>query len=117
MVRPFRFYLEGFPQLPLPERGMELLRGETHQMAPIGSRPADPGDRWAEGVLRILSGGARVPPQGPLDSPPETHLEPHILLCQGKDYRERYPGPDEGVQGSTQGRLLAFPGLPLEVPW
>ncbi|RTG91792.1 Uma2 family endonuclease [Thermus scotoductus] len=173
MVRPYRFSLEEFLRLPLPERGVELLRGEIYQMAPIGSRHVDLVDRWAEVLLRTFSGRARVRIQGPFTIPPDTYLEPDLLLCQLKDYRERYPVPDEvllaievadtsleydlgrkvplyaqggvlevWVQDLTQGRLLvfrgpagdhyreqlwlspgeklaplAFPDIPLEVPW
>lgn len=95
MVRPYRFSLEEFLRLPLPERGVELLRGEIYQMAPIGSRHADLVDRWAEVLLRTFSGRARVRIQGPFTIPPDTYLEPDLLLCQLKDYRERYPVPDE----------------------
>lgn len=34
MVRPYRFSLEGFFKLPLPERGVELLKGEPCQGIP-----------------------------------------------------------------------------------
>ncbi|MFX9465452.1 hypothetical protein ABTO23_18770, partial [Acinetobacter baumannii] len=63
-------------------------------MAPIGSRHADLVDRWAEVLLRTFSGRARVRIQGPFAIPPDTYLEPDLLLCQLKDYRERYPVPD-----------------------
>ncbi|WP_038057311.1 hypothetical protein [Thermus amyloliquefaciens] len=49
MVRPYRFSLEEFLRLPLPERGVELLRGEIYQRAPIGSRHADVVDRGPAG--------------------------------------------------------------------
>ncbi|WP_022797878.1 hypothetical protein [Thermus islandicus] len=48
MVRPYRFRLEEFLKLPLPERGVELLEGEVCRMAPIGSRHAHVLDLWTE---------------------------------------------------------------------
>jgi Uma2 family endonuclease len=173
MVRPYRFRLEEFFRLPLPERGLELLKGEIYQMAPIGSRHADILDRWTEVFIKAFAGRAGVRVQGPFVIPPDTYLEPDLLLYRLGDYRLRHPGPGEAylvlevaessldydlnkklplyaqggvpevwVQDLLGGRLLlfrtpegdhyreqiwvkpgervaplAFPEVPLEVPW
>ncbi|MGC8904291.1 Uma2 family endonuclease [Thermus sp.] len=93
MVRPYRFRLEEFLKLPLPERGVELLEGEVYQMAPIGPRHAYTVNRWN----RILSGFPEVwvQVQGPLVLSPDTYLEPDLALLRPGDYRERLPRPED----------------------
>jgi len=95
MVRPYRFRLEEFLKLPLPERGVELLKGEIYQMAPIGSCHADILDRWTEAFVMAFAGKAGVRVQGPLVIPPDTYLEPDLLLYRPGDYRLRHPGPED----------------------
>ncbi|WP_413217570.1 Uma2 family endonuclease [Thermus oshimai] len=97
MVRPYRFSLEEFFKLPLPERGVELLKGELYQMAPIGSRHADLVDRWAEGLMEAFRGRARVRVQGPFVIPPDTYLEPDLLLLKPKAYWEGHPTPEDAL--------------------
>ncbi|MEZ0346937.1 MAG: Uma2 family endonuclease [Thermus sp.] len=95
MVRPYRFSLEEFLKLPLPERGVELLEGEIYQMAPIGSRHAFVVERWDEVLRKSLGERARVRVQGPFVIPPGTYVEPDLLVYRQGDYRERHPTPQD----------------------
>ncbi|BBL82447.1 hypothetical protein TthAA37_13180 [Thermus thermophilus] len=95
MVRPYRFSLEEFLKLPLPERGVELLEGEIYQMAPIGSRHAHVLDLWVQVFVKAFHGKAGVRVQGPFVLPPDTYLEPDLLLYRLGDFRHRYPGPED----------------------
>jgi Uma2 family endonuclease len=94
MVRPYRFRLEEFFRLPLPERGVELLKGEIYQMAPIGPRHAYTVNRWNR-VLQEAFPHLLVQVQGPLVLPPDTYLEPDLLLLKPADYSRRLPGPED----------------------
>ncbi|WP_337845852.1 Uma2 family endonuclease [Thermus sp.] len=94
MVRPYRFSLEGFFKLPLPERGVELLRGELYRMAPIGPKPAYLLNRLNQLFLERFP-EALVQPQGPLRIPPDTHLEPDLLLLRPGPYAKRLPSPGD----------------------
>ncbi|BDG19382.1 hypothetical protein TthSNM11_15850 [Thermus thermophilus] len=97
MVRPYRFSLEEFLKLPLPERGVELLEGEIYQMAPIGSRHAHVLDLWTQVFVKAFHGKAGVRVQGPFVLPPDTYLEPDLLLYRLGDFRHRYPGPEDAL--------------------
>uniref|UniRef100_A0A831XHX7 Uma2 family endonuclease n=1 Tax=Thermus islandicus TaxID=540988 RepID=A0A831XHX7_9DEIN len=93
MVRPYRFRLEEFLKLPLPERGVELLEGEVYQMAPIGPRHAYTVNRWNRILSHLLEVWVQV--QGPLVLSPDTYLEPDLALLRPGDYRERLPRPED----------------------
>ena len=93
MVRPYRFSLEEFLKLPLPERGVELLEGEIYQMAPIGPRHAYAVNRWNRVFSSLPEVFVQV--QGPLALPPDTYLEPDLALLRPGDYRERLPRPED----------------------
>lgn len=97
MVRPYRFSLEEFLRFPLPERRMELLEGEVYQMAPIGSRDAHLLDLWTQAFVKAFYGKAGVRVQGPFVLPPDTYLEPDLLLYRLGDFRYRYPGPQDAL--------------------
>ncbi|GGM91349.1 hypothetical protein GCM10007092_00370 [Thermus composti] len=94
MVRPYRFSLEEFLKLPLPERGVELLQGEIYQMAPIGPRHAYAVNRWNRLLVEHFP-ALLVQVQGPLALAPDTYLEPDLALLHPGDYRERLPGPGD----------------------
>ena len=113
MVRPYRFSLEEFLKLPLPERGVELLEGEIYQMAPIGPRHAYAVNRWNRVFSSLPEVFVQV--QGPLALPPDTYLEPDLALLRPGDYRERLPRPEDvllvpevWVQDLLGGKLLLF---------
>ncbi|WP_038042140.1 Uma2 family endonuclease [Thermus tengchongensis] len=94
MVRPYRFSLEEFLRLPLPERGVELLRGEIYQMAPIGPRHAYMVNRLNRLLVQTFP-QALVQPQGPLALGEDTYLEPDLLLLRPKDYGGALPEPGD----------------------
>ncbi|APD10081.1 MULTISPECIES: Uma2 family endonuclease [Thermus] len=94
MVRPYRFSLEEFLKLPLPERGVELLEGEIYQMAPIGPRHAYVLNRWNRLFVERFP-EALVQVQGPLALAPDVYLEPDLALLRPGDYGERLPGAED----------------------
>ncbi|GAA6761883.1 MULTISPECIES: Uma2 family endonuclease [Thermus] len=94
MVRPYRFSLEEFLRLPLPERGVELLEGEIYQMAPIGPRHAYVLNRWNRLFVEHFP-GVLVQVQGPLAWVPDVYLEPDLVLLRLGEYQDRFPGPED----------------------